>query len=101
MTSIRKSWTIIGSRSPTLITALANSNINVGGNYLSVGEQSFNVRGIGFIHSLDDIRNVVLIARNSAPIRVGDVARVDIGYAPRLGIVGMNEPTTTWSPASS
>ena len=75
-----------------LIAALANSNINVGGNYLRVGEQSFDVRGIGFIHSLDDIRNVVLSAHNSTPIKVVDIARVDIGYAPRLGIVGMNEP---------
>ncbi|HKD66316.1 MAG TPA: CusA/CzcA family heavy metal efflux RND transporter [Candidatus Binataceae bacterium] len=73
-----------------LIAAMANSNINVGGNYLRVGEQSFDVRGIGFVHSLDDIRNVVLTARNSIPIRVSDVAQVDIGYAPRLGIVGMN-----------
>jgi heavy metal efflux system protein len=74
-----------------LISALGNSNINVGGNYLRVGEQSFDVRGIGFIHSLDDIRNVVLSAHNSTPIKVADIARVDIGYAPRLGIVGMNE----------
>jgi len=45
---------------PGLMAALTNSNINVGGNYLRVGEQSFDIRGIGFIHSLDDIRNVVL-----------------------------------------
>src|SRR5579875_762640 len=75
----------------TLTASLANSNINVGGNYLRVGEQSFDIRGLGFIHSLDDIRNVVLSARNSTPIRVADVARVEVGYAPRLGIVGMND----------
>jgi heavy metal efflux system protein len=74
-----------------LIAAVSNSNINVGGNYLRVGEQSFDIRGIGFIHSLDDIRNIVLSAHNSTPIRVADVAQVDVGYAPRLGIVGMNE----------
>src|SRR5271167_1579813 len=60
-----------------LIAALANSNVNVGGNYLRVGEQSFDVRGIGFVHSLDDIRDVVLSARNSTPIKVADIARVD------------------------
>ena len=76
---------------PCLIGALANSNINVGGNYLNVGEQSFDIRGIGFIHSLDDIRNVVLSTHNSTPIRVADVAQVELGYAPRLGIVGMND----------
>ncbi len=74
----------------TLTAAIANSNINVGGNYLRVGEQSFDVRGIGFIHSLDDIRNIVLNTHNSTPIKVSDIGRVEVGYAPRLGIVGMN-----------
>jgi len=75
----------------TLTTAIANANTNVGGNYLRVGAQAFNVRGIGFIHGLDDIRNVMLSTSNGTPIRVGEVGTVDIGYAPRLGIVGMNE----------
>ncbi len=74
----------------TLTAAIGNGNTSVGGNYLRVGDQAFNVRGIGFIQSLDDIRNTVLSATNSTPIRVGDVAEVDTGYAPRLGIVGMN-----------
>ncbi|HYL59958.1 MAG TPA: CusA/CzcA family heavy metal efflux RND transporter [Candidatus Acidoferrales bacterium] len=72
----------------TLISSLQNSNTNAGGNYLTVGEQTFDVRGIGFIHSLDDIRNVVLSANKSTPVRVANVANVEIGYAPRLGIVG-------------
>jgi heavy metal efflux system protein len=75
----------------TLVSSIGNANTNVGGSYLQVGEQAFNIRGIGFIHSLDDIRNITLSATNSTPIRVGDVARVDLGYAPRLGIVGMND----------
>jgi heavy metal efflux system protein len=75
----------------TLETAIANANLNVGGNYLEVGDQAFNVRGIGFIHKLDDIGNVTLNTSNSTPIRVRDLADVKVGYAPRLGIVGMNE----------
>lgn len=74
----------------TLASAIANSNTNAGGNYLTVGEQAFDVRGIGFIRSLDDIRNIVLSASKGAPITVGNVADVSVGYAPRLGIVGMN-----------
>ncbi len=72
----------------TLIAAIQNSNTNSGGNYMSVGEQAFDVRGLGFFHSLDDIRNVVLNASKSTPIKVSNVANVDVGYAPRLGIVG-------------
>ena len=74
----------------TLASAIANSNTNAGGNYLAVGEQAFDVRGIGFIHSLEDIRNIVLSATKGAPITVANVADVKVGYAPRLGIVGMN-----------
>ncbi len=75
----------------TLLSAIANSNTNVGGNYLEVGEQAFNVRGIGFIHSLDDIRDIVLSSSRSMPLKVGNVAEVSVGYASRLGIVGMSD----------
>jgi cobalt-zinc-cadmium resistance protein CzcA len=73
-----------------LISAIQNSNTNAGGNYLTIGPQAFDVRGIGFIHTLDDIRRIVLAVNKSTPIRVKDVASVDVGYAPRLGAVGMN-----------
>src|SRR6266851_5580202 len=72
----------------TLISTLQNSNTNAGGNYMSVGEQAFDVRGLGFFRSLDDIRNVVLNASKSTPVKVSNVADVEVGYAPRLGIVG-------------
>ncbi|MBV8134467.1 MAG: efflux RND transporter permease subunit [Deltaproteobacteria bacterium] len=80
-----------GMSLPTLTAAIANANINVGGNYLDVGEQSLDVRGVGFIHSLDDIRNITLNTNNATPVRVTEVADVSIGHAPRLGIVGMND----------
>lgn len=73
-----------------VIAAIQNSNTNAGGNYLNVGEQAFDVRGIGLIHSLDDIRNIVLATNKSTPIRISNVAEVSQGSSPRLGIVGMN-----------
>ncbi len=73
-----------------LIASIQNSNTNAGGNYMTVGEQTFDVRGVGLIHSLDDIRNIVLSANKATPITASNVANVDIGYAPRLGIVGMD-----------
>jgi cobalt-zinc-cadmium resistance protein CzcA len=82
----------------TLTSAIANANINVGGNYVQVGQQAFDVRGIGFITTLGDIGNIVLSNSNAAlnssiaiPSRVRDVADVSVGYASRLGIVGMND----------
>ncbi|MDB4970946.1 MAG: Cobalt-zinc-cadmium resistance protein CzcA [Myxococcales bacterium] len=71
-----------------LIDALGNANQNVGGQRITLGEQSFNVRGIGLIRGLRDIGNVVVAEIKGVPVRVQDVARVLVGYSPRLGIVG-------------
>ena len=71
-----------------LTDALSNANQNVGGQRLTLGEQSFNVRGIGLIRSLVDIRQVVIAEQKGTPIRVGDIADVSVGSTPRLGIVG-------------
>lgn len=74
----------------TLVSSIQNANINAGGNYVNVGEQAFDVRGLGLISTLDDIRNIVLSSTRATPITVANVADVSVGYAPRLGIVGMN-----------
>jgi cobalt-zinc-cadmium resistance protein CzcA len=73
-----------------VIAAIQNSNTNSGGSYLNVGQQAFDVRGLGLIHSLDDISNVVLATNKSTPIRIENVGDVSVGWSPRLGIVGMN-----------
>ena len=73
-----------------VIAAIQNSNTNSGGSYLNVGQQAFDVRGIGLIHSLDDIGNIVLATNKSTPIRINNVGDASVGWAPRLGIVGMN-----------
>lgn len=82
-----------GTSLPALNTAIANANINVGGSYLTHGDQAMNVRGIGFIRSLDDIGNVTLTAsqNKATPIRVRDVADVSVGHAPRQGAVGKDQ----------
>jgi heavy metal efflux system protein len=71
-----------------LVNAVTNSNQNVGGQRLAMGEQSYNVRGIGLIRSLNDIRDVVISEQRGTPVRLRNVADVTVGHAPRLGIVG-------------
>jgi heavy metal efflux system protein len=84
---------------PQIISALGNANINVGGREITVGQQSVNIRGIGLLDSgggsdltqgwhVDDIENVVLTQSNGVPVQVKDIARVSVGYVPRLGIAG-------------
>jgi cobalt-zinc-cadmium resistance protein CzcA len=78
-----------------LSAAVQNANQNVGGDRLFMGEQSYDVRGIGLVGSTDtpirEIENSVVAEQKGTPVRVRDVADVDIGHAPRLGIVGYNE----------
>ena len=71
-----------------VISAVQNSNANVGGNYLTMGSQSVNVRGVGLLQTLDDMRNIVIAERNGVPVLLRDVADVREGYQPRLGKVG-------------
>jgi cobalt-zinc-cadmium resistance protein CzcA len=71
-----------------LQSAIANANQNVGGQRLTLGEQSFDVRGIGLIRSVHDIEQITIAAQKGVPFRVRDVAAVRADAAPRLGIVG-------------
>ncbi|MGO9426210.1 MAG: efflux RND transporter permease subunit [Steroidobacteraceae bacterium] len=84
---------------PQLLAALGNSNINVGGREITVGQQSVNIRGVGLVddggnddltqgYHVEDIQNVVLGQFDGVPVLVKDVARVYVGYVPRLGIAG-------------
>jgi heavy metal efflux system protein len=76
---------------PQIIATLNNSNVNVGGQTINIGEQSAVVRGIGLIRSMDEIRNTMLTQQNGLPVRVSDVAEVKVGSQPRLGIVGHDD----------
>lgn len=87
---------------PQVLTALGNANLNVGGREIRIGQQSINIRGVGLIddggsddltqgYKVDDIQNVVLTQANGVPVLVQDVAKVSIGYRPRLGILGRDD----------
>ena len=87
---------------PQILTALGNSNINVGGREIAIGQQSINIRGVGLIddggsddltqgYKVNDIENVVLSQANGVPVLVKDVGKVSVGYRPRLGILGRDK----------
>ncbi|MGC8643586.1 MAG: efflux RND transporter permease subunit, partial [Isosphaeraceae bacterium] len=88
--------------------AISNSNANVGGDILTLGSQSHNVRGIGLLgkaidpldparaperstlvnQKIEDIESVVITQYQGNPILVSQVANVVEGHEPRLGVVG-------------
>jgi len=84
---------------PQVLSALGNANLNVGGREIRIGQQSINIRGVGLIddggeddltqgYKVGDIENVVLTQANGIPVLVRDIAKVSVGFVPRLGILG-------------
>src|SRR5262245_13312109 len=71
---------------PQIMNAISSGNSNVGGRTIEMGEQSVNVRGLGVVSSLEDIGNIVLSQQGGVPVLLSDVAKIQIGFAPRLGI---------------
>jgi cobalt-zinc-cadmium resistance protein CzcA len=85
-----------------LVSAVGNANVNVGARTINVGKQSVNIRGVGLIDDganldltqgrrLDDIQNITLGEFNGVPVQIKDVARVYVGYVPRLGKAGRDD----------
>ena len=84
---------------PQVISAIGTANINVGARTINVGQQSVNIRGVGLMDSggaadltqgykVQDIEDVLLFQSNGVPVFVKDVAKVSVGYVPRLGKAG-------------
>src|SRR5215510_12528341 len=78
---------------PQIISAMSAGNSNVGGRTIAVGEQSVTVRGIGVVSTLPDIGNIVLTQQGGVPVLLSDVAKVGVGFTPRLGIAGRDDVT--------
>ena len=74
-----------------LLQTLNNSNINVGGSTINIGPQVAVVRGVGLIRSVEELSNTMLTQAGGNPVLVRDVAKVVIGYKPRLGIAGKDD----------
>lgn len=73
-----------------VLQALNNSNLNVGGQTVNIGSQSAAIRGVGLIHSLDQIRSTMIANNKGSPVLVSDIAKVSVGNQPRLGIAGQD-----------
>jgi heavy metal efflux system protein len=76
---------------PQVLQVLNNSNINVGGQTVNFGPQAAIVRGVGLIHSMDQIRDTMITSVNGTPVRISDIATVTVGHQPRLGIAGQDD----------
>src|SRR3954451_9430320 len=71
----------------TLFDAIQNNNQNTGANFIEHGDEQYVVRGLGLVKNIGDIQNIVLDSRGGSPIRVADVATVEVGNEIRQGAV--------------
>ncbi len=74
-----------------LSQAVNSGNSSAGGGLIKHGDASLVVRSAGLFSSLDDIRKVVIAARQGQSITVGDVATVTESERPRFGIVAVDK----------
>ncbi len=70
---------------PQVVSAIGASNQNAGGNYLQIGAQNVNVRGLGLLRGVSEMGAVLIAERNGAPVLLRDLADVHEGYQPPLG----------------
>ncbi len=80
-----------GIQLTTVFEAIQNSNGTTGGNYIENNGRAYVVRGLGLLRNCKDIEQVVVSStQDGVPVRVKDIAKVDIGPGIRLGQLGKN-----------
>jgi cobalt-zinc-cadmium resistance protein CzcA len=73
-----------------LVTALERNNANVGAGYIERSGEQLLIRAPGQVASIDDIANIVITTSDGTPIRVRNVAQVEIGRELRTGAATEN-----------
>ena len=80
-----------------VIAAIQVNNANAGGSIVVRGEQGYVVRGIGLIRSLQDLGNIVILAKNGTPVFVKNLGTLQLGALERRGILGKDANPDTVS----
>ena len=70
--------------------ALQRNNANTGGSYIEENSNQYYIRGIGVVKNLEDVTNITVKTVDGTPVKVGDVAKVQLGHATRFGAVTRN-----------
>ncbi len=70
-----------------VMRAIKESNLDIGAQTLEINLAEYFVRGLGYVKSIEDIENAVVTATDNVPIRIKDIAVVNIGPATRRGVL--------------
>ena len=81
----------LGIDQDSVIKAIQNANMEVGGSIVEMAEREYIVRANGYLEKLDDFRAIPLkTARGGVPVTLGDIARIQVGPEIRRGIAELN-----------
>jgi Cu(I)/Ag(I) efflux system membrane protein CusA/SilA len=81
----------LGVDQDSVIKAIQNANMEVGGSIVEMAEREYIVRANGYLENLDDFRAIPLkTARGGVPVTLGDIARIQIGPEIRRGLAELN-----------
>ncbi|MBA5778189.1 efflux RND transporter permease subunit [Stappia sp. F7233] len=70
--------------------AIRASNLDVGGRTIELAEAEFMIRGRGYLKGIADIEEITLMAANGVPVRIADVARVELVPDQRRGVAELD-----------
>ena len=82
--------TYYGLSIPEVITAVRSNNNEVGGRKFEMSDIGYIIKTTGYLKSIEDIEKIPLKSENTVPIRVKDVATVQMTGETRLGIFDLN-----------
>ena len=73
-----------------VLQAVKSNNNDVGGRKFEMSDVGYIVRGLGYIKNISEVENIPILTKNTIPIRIKDVATVQMGGDLRLGIFDQN-----------
>ena len=70
-----------------VMKAIKSSNVDIGAQTIEINLAEYFVRGLGYVKTIEDIEKSVIKVNNNVPLRIGDVAKVNLGPAARRGVL--------------
>ncbi|MDR0228070.1 MAG: efflux RND transporter permease subunit, partial [Flavobacteriaceae bacterium] len=68
-----------------VMSAIQKSNLDIGAETIEINKAEYLVRGLGYIKNVKDLEDAVITVRNNVPVKIKDVAFVNLGPATRRG----------------
>ncbi|MGO2958149.1 MAG: efflux RND transporter permease subunit [Acetobacter sp.] len=78
-----------------ILDAIRNSSINAGGGRVARGEQSYIVRGVGMIHTLEEMGDIPVAQHDGVPVFLRELGHMQLGHQVRQGILGKDSNPDT------